>query len=216
MSRGADRHGARSVGQNAPVRALTDFLSALRGTITVALRRAHPSVMIGCGLGVVALALAGLYVAAGDPAGPGAGSAALEPGGDDTADPAAGGPASDASGATDGQGRPLINGMSEAAARSRGVAVAGAGDPFATGEGGGSVAGAPAVGEAAGDDGAGAGGGEGAPATSSSSSTTDRTTTTGAGTTTSTIVATTPTTAAPHGDGGGGLVGGLLDVLGLG
>lgn len=198
------------------MRALTDFLSALWGTITIALRRAHPTVVIGCGLGVVALALAGLYVAADDAAGPGAGSAALDPGGDDPVDPA-GDSAGGAPGANDGQGRPLISGMSEAAARTRGVAVAGVGDPFATGdEGVGSAADAPSADAAAGDDGAGAGGREGAPATSSTSSTTDRTTTTGPGTTTSTTAATTTTTAAPQDDGGGGPLGGLLDLLGLG
>ena len=197
-----------------PVRALVEFIAALKGTLTVALSRVRPRTLVaGSGLALAVLVLGAVQIVGGDPDGP-AGS------GDLTGDvPAAAGqlpPPGDGPVPGD-EGRPLVAGLSEAPAPPRsggsdangsagtGVAVgAGTGDTVPAGTG-------DMVGTGSGDLDAGAGSG------GTGSTVVPPSTTAPPGTDTTTPPGTTATTAttAPDPSGSGGGLQALLALLGL-
>lgn len=195
--------------QNGAVRAFIDTLVAVKGTVTVALRRAHPRVLVGGGLVAVALLAGALYLVA------------IAPGGEDADGPGAGlGDSAAGSGAASGEsgdttaGDSLTDGPVQDASGAPGAAprgsVAAAPAPVAPGAGPAADGGPAEPGESTPPAPA------AAPTTGQSSTTTATgpSTTPGDTSTSSTTSTTAPTgTTAP---GQGGLFGGLFDLLGLG
>lgn len=201
------------LGQTEPVRAFLELAAALKGTIVVMLRRAHPRTL-AVGGAVAALVLVGLVVALGgsvdggsaDLAGGQSGPRRDAPGegGSEGADPELVAP----------DGRPLIDGV---ATRST------PGDSDRDGDG--ATAGTPDRAESTGGDDvvddAAPMAGEPASSTvqdpaSPRASTTTSTSTADPDSPTTTDGSTTTTTAEAGSSSGGGVLGGLLDLLGLG
>lgn len=192
------------------VRALLDLMAALRGTVGVALARARPrTLVVGAGVGLVALVLGAVQFVGDGRDGP--------PGGRGPAGDVAAGagqvPSPGDAPVLDGEGRPLVAGLGAApvAPRSDGTAAAGAAGPDdgpGPGPGAGDMVGSDTSGPGGTEPtpGSGAVGGTGAPSTTAAPGVTA--TTTGPGT--------TATTAAPDPGGGGGGLQALLALLGLG
>lgn len=201
--------------QNGRVRALLDLLVALRGTVTVTLRRTHPAVLVGAGLGAAALVAGAVHVL-GDDGAPGGSPRGYELGAPDDA----GGGAPGAPGGDDlPAGDPLVNvlGARPADPRSPGAGAASADAPGsdaagATGPGGTASPATPPSDDEA--------GGATVPGTATGASSTPPGPSAGSApppsTTTTEAPADPADTDGGDGDGSGGVLGGLLDVLGLG
>ncbi|HEX6425071.1 MAG TPA: hypothetical protein VFZ79_16420 [Acidimicrobiales bacterium] len=196
------------------MRALLDLLVALRGTVTVALRRSHPAVLVGAGLGIVALVAGAVLVLGGDgdPGDPPAGYEVGAPGDAGGAGPAGRGgdelPAGDPLVSVLG-GRPADQGPPGAGTAPTG----GAGSDVAAADGTTVPAGAGTDGErgeaavpgTSGDD----------PSTAPAAPSFDSAPPPTSGTTTTEAPA-DPGGGQGGGDSGGDVLGGLLDLLGLG
>lgn len=196
------------------MRALLDLLVALRGTVTVALRRRTPAVLAGAGLGIVALVAAAVLVLGGDgdPGSPPAGyelgapgeAGGVGPGGRGGDELPGGDPLVSVLGARPAdQGSP---GAGAAPTGGEGSDVAGAdGTTVPAGAGTDGERGEAAMPGTSGDDPSTA---PAAPSFGSAPPPTSGTTTTEA--------PADPDDGQGGGDSGGGLLGGLLDLLGLG
>lgn len=198
------------------MRAFLDLLVAVRGTLTVTLRRMHPAVIVGAGIGAAVLVAGAVHVIDGDGT-PGGSSGGFElgPPGD-----AGGGVPGGGDGDERPAGDPLVNVLG---ARPAGSPSAGAGAD-STGASGSGVAGAgapggtaPAAGGSTDDPPGGApvsGTATGAPTTAPGEPS--------FGSAPPPSTTTTQASADPgdgdggHGDGSSGVLGQLLDVLGLG
>jgi hypothetical protein len=203
------------VSQNGRVRALLDLLVALRGTVTVTLRRTHPAVLVGAGLGAAALVAGAVHVL-GDDGAPGGSPRGYELGApDDAGGGAPGAPGGDELPAGD----PLVNvlGARPADPRSPGAGAASADAPGsdaagATGPGGTASPATPPSDDEA--------GGATVPGTATGAPSTPPGPSAGSApppsTTTTEAPADPADTDGGDGDGSGGVLGGLLDVLGLG
>ena len=193
-----------------PVRAFMELVVALKGTISVALRRARPATVVVGGLAVV-LVLAGVALALGAWGADGSDDMA-DGGGDRRGDVTTGSGEQDATdpGAVGPDGRPLVDGV---ATRST----------TGTDDGAASEAGAAEGGPAPTDGGRAAAGAATGGSTASSTTRPPVSTPPGSTSTTATVPGSsttteepTTTTTAPGASSGGGVLGGLLELLGLG
>ena len=197
-----------------PVRAFVELLVALKGTISVALRRARPTTLAAGGLVVALFAVGGLYVAAsGSDSSGTAGDRGDDHGAVSTGPGSGEGDRSDGPAAVDAEARWLEDGeASQAAADVDPDGAGGSGDDAVDG---GSTD-APAGGRDAGGEPLAQAAAPSSTSPSTSSSPSGSTSTTLSGAAPTTTQGTGTTTTAPPTSSDGGLFDGLLELLGLG